>query len=199
MAWNYNFQGSAYHVGDGIVPYVDNKGYWACNDQTGVISPLGWIGTTGESRILDAVNLNTDIVLSNRGYHLLYRMYVPSYGGWLPWVNSNTAFSQSNTNSYAGVLGCRGEAFQIKVLDSAGREVTQNCTVAYRAHMQNRGWLSWVFTSRQYASDSEIKNVLQKRFDPNSSSISIDSYSTDAGLAGSGLRLEALNIAIFAK
>lgn len=193
MGWNYDLPFSNYFISSATNPQVTNTGDcgWGC---TYVSGPL--IGTTGQCRELQAVNIENNIVLTNRGYHAIYRMYVPSHGGWLPWVSSQTQFRYNNDNSYAGVLGKRAEAIQFKVIDSAGREVTQNCTIAYRAHMQNRGWLSWVFTARQHASDSEIRDILIRTYGENTSH---DLYSTDAGLPGSGLRLEAIEVMIFAK
>lgn len=156
--------------------HVQDKGWISSTNKDKTYSSEVF-GTTGEAKRLEAINLHG-------GVSFRYRLYVPQCGGWLPWIEAGYNFNPNDTNTYAGTVGkaYRAEAIQIDM----GSNVT-NCYIAYRAHVENRGWLPWVFTGDISASTSY-------RFPKVTLGGTADFYSTDAGLAGSGLRLEAVEI-----
>ena len=92
----------------------------------------GVIGTTGESKRLESLEINID---APDGVTLKYRAHVQGYG-WMKWV---TADNKVNKN-FIGTTGesKRMEAIQIVV------EGLEDYVVKYRTHVQTYGWLEWI-------------------------------------------------------
>lgn len=90
------------------------------------------IGTTGQSKRLESLEINID---APDGVTLKYRAHVQGYG-WMNWV---TADNKVNKN-FIGTTGesKRMEAIQIVV------EGLEDYVVKYRTHVQTYGWLEWI-------------------------------------------------------
>ncbi len=124
----------------------------------GHMQDFGWesisyntVGGRDDSKRLEAIKLNTPGEFSNK-YHINYKMYVPRFGGWLPWVSSDVQFDANNTNTYAGTTGQSAEAkgVQLEIRDNNGNLVTDRAVIIYRVKLNNGQWLDWVSTPSNY-------------------------------------------------
>ena len=90
------------------------------------------VGTEGESRRMEALEINVD---APNGVTVKYRTHVQDYG-WMDWI---TADNKVGTY-FAGTTGesRRMEALQIAVEGDIDYEIK------YRAHVQDYGWMNWV-------------------------------------------------------
>lgn len=92
------------------------------------------IGTTGESRRIESVKIDSDDTV------YLYRVHQKSYG-WSDWCING---------QWAGVKGKSKqiEAIEIKVAD-----------IAYQAHVQGTGWTNWVVDGMTAGTTGKSKRV----------------------------------------